>query len=254
MEKQIIFTAFEKDNLIDQLLKKFKAQDWDINQINSIYHHYHWPTFFLSEEKPKFTIFSTIEQSIQTDEVDSDEVDSDNFNSSIDFLGQYFPIEEEIKLYLLAIEETAIKYAKYKDIDDIKGIVEQITQIALIHEISHWLVISVKDANGNSFYNDVKKEQLRYKKPEEINFHEGLAEYFTWYILQKNEVDLTLFDWLNKTAPKQYQVYSAIKNKEIQTVINAISLSRNKKIQDWTEFIELFDKCRGSLASKKFGF
>jgi hypothetical protein len=249
MSGHILFSAFHKDNLIDKLLKEFKTKGWDINEIQSIFHHYHWPKIILSEEKPKFAIFSTIEQPIQ-----SDEVNSDNFNSSIDFLGQYFPFEKEILLYLLAIEDTAKKYTKLKKTKDVKAVVEQITQIVLIHEISHWLVISVNDANGKSFYDDVKKEELRYKVPEEINFHEGLAEYFTWYILSHNKVDLSLYNWLNENAPKQYQVYSEIKEKQIQTVIEVISISREKEIQDWTKFIALFSDSRGHLAGKNYGF
>lgn len=248
MEKQIVFTAFEKDNLVDKLLEKFKIQGWDINDVKSIYHYYHWPTIILSEEKPKFTIFSTIEQTIQ-----SDEVDSENCNSSIDLLGQYFPVEKEVRLYLLAIEEAAIRYTKLKNNKDIKALIEQITLIVLIHEISHWLVISVKDENKNSFFDDVKKEGLLYKDIEQVNFHEGLAQYLTWYILKENNVDMTLFNWLNKNAPKQYQVYSEIIDESIETVILTISLSRKDIIQDWNKFKDLFFTKRGCIKTKKYG-
>lgn len=248
MNGNILFSAFHKDNLIDKLLKEFENKKWGINLIQSIFHKYHWPKIILSEEKPKFAIFSTIEQPIQSDEVDS----------SIDLLGQYFPQKMEIKLYLLAIEEAAKRYAKYKDINNINGIVEvivdQITQIVLIHEISHWLVISVKDEEENTFYDDEKKKELKYEEVEEINFHEGLAQYFTWYILTENKEDLSLFDWLNENAPVQYQVYSEIKDKGIQKVIDVISLSRKKETQDWTLFKGLFSEGRGHLAGKKYGF
>jgi hypothetical protein len=65
---------------------------------------------------------------------------------------------------------------------------------------------------------------------------------------------LSLYNWLNENAPKQYQVYSEIKEKQIQTVIEVISISREKEIQDWTKFIALFSDSRGHLAGKNYGF
>lgn len=51
---RITFVSFNKgSNLIDDALAIFKKshQHWSVNNIDSIYHEYHWPDIVLSEKE-----------------------------------------------------------------------------------------------------------------------------------------------------------------------------------------------------------
>ena len=250
MKKSITFSPFEKgSNSIDQLLSLFNDLNWGVSAIDSTYHKYHWPRIILTEENGKLAL--EIPDLNVYNENDYNQLDERNFDrdlekedeeikvcdpeDEIDLLGAYIPRrgEGEIALYILRIEQTADKYSQYAKIP-LEHAIESLSLVVLLHEISHWIVCSIKDSNGKRF------RSLRYTNKEEVYFHEGLAQYFTWFILKKgfdssNGENLAIFTWLEKRQKKQYQVFSEIAQFNIEDILAAIICLRNDKVQKWSE-------------------
>ena len=237
MSEHILFSAFHKDNLIDKLLGELKENfKWNIDEIDSVFHKYHWCNIILTEEI------------ISRDKLDLEEREAiDKFPFKFDLLGQYLNEKQEIKLSIRKIEECASQ--KFKaDNKKRKNIIEKLSYIILIHEIAHWIVYAIKDHEG-----EVLKETLD-TGIDKKNFHEGLAQYFTCYIIQNDTELLGIFKKLNKRQPDEYKVFKEIFKKDISDIMIAISVSRKKNKQSW-EFlksvIEISKKDKRDLVEKK---
>ena len=211
MSGHILFSAFHKDNLIDKLLGELRLKfNWDINEIESDYHKYHWCNIILTEE---------IKTNVNWDS---------EFPFEIDLLGEYS--KNEIKLFILMIEKYAINICENKK--ERKNLIEKLSYIVLIHEMVHWIIYTIKDHKMSVFTSTTDNGI------DKTNFHEGLAQYFNWYIIQKDTELLEVFEKLNQNQPSEYKVFEVLKDKDISDIMIAISVSRNEKRQSW-EFLKL---------------
>jgi len=214
MTRHILFSTFYQNNLIDRLLGEFKLNfNWDINEIESDYHKYHWCNIILTEE------------------IKSDVNWDSEFPFEIDLLGEYS--KNEIKLFILMIEKYAINICENKK--ERKNLIEKLSYIVLIHEMVHWIIYTIKDHKMRVFTSTTDNGI------DKTNFHEGLAQYFTWYIIQKDTELLEVFEKLNQNQPSEYKVFEVLKDKDISDIMIAISVSRNEKRQSW-EFLKLVIK------------
>ena len=214
MSEHILFSAFHKDNLIDKLLGKLKDEfRWDIDENNSTFPKYRWCNIIFSDE---IKIISLKVQDI-----------------TIELLGEYSPNKQEIILYKSMIEYYAMEDIN-RDNEKRKNLIEKLTYIVLINEIAHWIVYAIKDSKKNII------SGTRDNEDDSTNFHEGLAQYFTWYIIQNDPELLGIFEKLNENQPDQYKVFKDLieTDIDISDVMIGVSVSRNLNKQSW-EFFKL---------------
>ena len=129
-------------------------------------------------------------------------IDIEDFNLKqipvCQFLGQYFPETSKIKIYLKGISLVSNR----KRID-----FKLLTQIILIHELSHYL-------SHHYRLNNKKWETKKYSiaNPE---IHEFIAQLST-FLLIKNEKDLlNVFEQLSEFQPQEYQSYKLVEDPSI---------------------------------------
>jgi hypothetical protein len=86
--------------------------------------------------------------------------------------------------------------------------VDYLTAIVLVHELTHWAIHWNCDFNQKSLRCD-----LRYEYEDEINFHEGLAQYFTDNTIRKLGLKkmIDLFDFLKQRQSYPYRVFEEFK-------------------------------------------
>ena len=101
--------------------------------------------------------------------------------------------------------------------------------IVLIHESTHWITHWVLDPN------QVRYDDFKYQTEDEKNFHEGLAQLFTFWSIQakKNKKMMDMFLWLKNKQSPQYSVYEKISTIDKKTVIKAIEFCRKRNINSW---------------------
>jgi len=131
--------------------------------------------------------------------------DQPDLDDGMELLGSYNYEKNLIKMYAENIQETAEQFNMYKDITDINKTLENLTNIVLTHEIAHWLIDTTLDSDPKN---------IKYKEDDEKDFHEGLAQYFTYYIHGEDE----LFNWLVRNQSKRYNIYKDLlpENKKIK--------------------------------------
>lgn len=210
MSGHILFSVFHKENLIDKLLGELKENfKWEIDEIDSDFHRYHWCNIILTEERKIIPIKDV----------------------TIELLGEYSNKKQEIKLYIRMIEYYGKEEFKM-DSEKSKNLIEKLTYIVLIHEMAHWIVYAIKDSKKNIIIG------TRDNEDDSTNFHEGLAQYFTWYIIKNDSELLRIFEKLNENQPNQYKVFKDLITRDISDIIIAISVSRKLNRQSW-EFLKL---------------
>jgi hypothetical protein len=224
----LIFTTFNKDgNPVDELISIFDNHNWPVAEIYSEFHKYHWPDITLSEKK------RTIEKSY-----DDGFLNEKEYWGDMDLLGEYIPEKRQIILYILTIEKAAKKL--YETIGARLDVaIDILTNIVLVHEISHWIV--------HTFYPHTKRkraDRIRYSKKEEIYFHEGLAQYFTWIIIENVKGYLDVFKELNRHQSKPYHEFKTFWKKDIDDIIAALAICKLKNIQNIDRFKDETVICR----------
>lgn len=180
-----------RENLIDKLIDIFARFDINLERTRSKLRKYKWPDITLSERGKDFR----------------------SIGDGEDILGYYCPETERITLYTNTIEQTATRFREtsYKQWQELKEdfqkannkeIMEQdeekillnafqlLMTIVLIHETAHWLV--------HRIHIDYKENDncIRYSTEEEKDFHELLAQYFTYSIVRDDKRLNWIFDWL----------------------------------------------------------
>jgi len=204
METNHRITKLE-DELKSILFETFEQHGWKINEL---------PIIFDSDQKPNKLSSNP------------DLLDIENF------LGIYRLKEKcsigEVVLYRENIKDLSNRYfyeleMRGKKIDgksifvfltnddyliSASDIFEYLNSIVLIHELTHWMIHWNIDFNQKSLMCDDK-----YESDDEIDFHEGLAQYFTDSVIRKygNKKIIDLFESLNSKQSKPYQVFEELK-------------------------------------------
>lgn len=224
METNHTITKLE-DELKSILFETFEQYGWKINEL---------PTIFDSDQKPNKLSSNT------------DLLDIENF------LGIYRLKEKcsigEVVLYHENIKDLSNRYFDALEMrgnkidgksifvflttDDYlisaSDIFEYLNSIVLIHELTHWMIHRNIDFNQKSLKCDDK-----YESDDEIDFHEGLAQYFTDSVIRKygNKKIIDLFKSLNSKQSKPYQVFKKLKTDleeektiEISSVFTALAI------------------------------
>ena len=204
METKHPLTKLEEE-LISILIETFKNHGWTIDEL---------PTIFDSDEKPN-------EFSSNTEFLDIK-----------NYLGEYRIKDKcfkgEVVLYLENIKYLSDRYLsklemRGKEIDgkpififlttddysiSANEIFDYLKSIVLIHELTHWMIHWNSDFNQKSLKCDDK-----YEGNDVINFHEGLAQYFTDYVIRNygNKKIVDLFDSLKSKQSKPYKIFEELK-------------------------------------------
>jgi hypothetical protein len=200
-------TSKLEEELISILIETFENHGWTIDEL---------PSIFDSDEKPNNLTANT------------DNLDIENY------LGIYRLkdkcLKGEVVLYHDNIKDLSNRYfyeleMRGKEIDgkpifeflttdhyliSANEVFEYLKSIVLIHELTHWMIHWNSDFNQKSL-----KCEDKYESADEINFHEGLAQYFTDCVIRKygNKKMLDVFDRLNLKQSRTYKVFEELKSK-----------------------------------------
>jgi len=207
-----IFYQFHVNNCIvdSQLLDHFYSAGWKlIENEDPFFTKYEWPDIKLSKSIIKF--------------LDDDEQGNNrDYEFAIELLGCYqlnkdCTEEGTVILYYEKIKSTAERYInETKSTTGLEIVIDRLTTIVLIHELVHWLIHYVSPKAPVEF---------RYKKIDELNFHEGFAQIFThWFANKKGGLYLDIFSWLVKKQPPQYHAYTKLLSIGVKTHSHAITL------------------------------
>jgi hypothetical protein len=238
METKHTLTKLEEE-LISILIETFKNHGWTIDEL---------PAIFDSDEKPN-------ELTTNTELLDIEK-----------YLGIYRVKDKcfkgEVVLYHENIKDLSHRYfyefeMRGKEIDGKRififltsddylisenEIFDYLKSIVLIHELTHWMIHWNSDFNQKSL-----KCEDKYESADEINFHEGLAQYFTDCVIRKygNKKMLDVFDRLNLKQSRTYKVFVELKTDldgnpiDVACVFIALALCWEK---DYNQSFELLEK------------
>jgi hypothetical protein len=86
--------------------------------------------------------------------------------------------------------------------------INYLTAIVLIHELTHWMIHWGTDFNQKSL-----KCEFKYNDDDQKKFHEGLAQYFTDYVINiyGNQKIKELFEFLKGKQSPPYRVFEELK-------------------------------------------
>jgi len=126
----------------------------------------------------------------------------------------------------------------------LESAIEYLKAIVLIHELTHWMIHWNSDFNQKSLRcND------KYKEVDEINFHEGLAQYFTDQVLREygcNKI-CDLFYFLKDLQSKPYKIFEELKTDldenpiEISSVFTALAMCWEKNYNQSFELLKKYN-------------
>ena len=218
-----IFYQFHVNNCIvdSELLDHFYSAGWKlIKNEDPFFTKYEWPDIKLSKSIIRF--------------LDDDQDKHHDFRFAIELLGCYQPEndcteEGTVILFYEKIKEAAEHYIiETGSTTALEKVIDRLTTIVLIHELVHWLMHYVNAGDCSK-----SPVGIRYKKFDELEFHEGFAEIFThWFTQNKGGIYKDIFDWLSRNQPPQYRAYTKLLDKRVKTPSHAITLLSICKLFD----------------------
>jgi len=250
-----IFNSISPEKSIDKLLDYFNSNacwnEFKNPQTSNGYSKFEWPDIVLS---PKLVTLKSLSEHFN------------GFDKCIDLMGCYIANEDnnqqgQIVLYYNKIKEVAESFKSKKNDADLEEIKADLTEIVLIHEATHWIIKSL-----TNFLVETKLPEILYKEIDNINFHESMAQLFTYLYCEKNSARLLdLFNWLAKDQPEPYKLYQVFLKNGIDNFDIAarfLSLLRKDNIQSFTQASEKTVKDiekyihskRGAIKPRQFGF
>ena len=220
MASSLFYQFHIKNCLVDSgLLDHFYSAGWKLTKNEDpFFTKYEWPDIKLSKSIKNF--------------LDDDK--EQDFGFAIELLGCYQPesdclLEGTVILYYEKIKEAAEHYIlETASTAPLENVIDRLTSIVLIHELVHWLMHYVSPGICN-----LKPVGIRYKKFDELEFHEGFAQIFThWFAQKKGGLYRDIFKWLSANQPPQNQAYFKLLDKRVKTPSHAITLLSICKLLD----------------------
>jgi len=162
-----------------------------------------------------------------------------------DYLGYYDNNMRRIILYTNTIEECADEFANsdiskeyeneffpygFEDWEELDVLKHKIsffitvtTTYVLLHNTAHWLVHWLPDSEFQNY------SKFNYTQKSEKDFHESIAQLFTWSIIKDFQPMLIFFKWfIMYHQTERYRLYSAITGYEEQDVISCLRFMKLK--------------------------
>jgi hypothetical protein len=189
-----VFFQFKKNNKIDSFLEIFENNGWILPEsFSNTLTKYEWPDIVLSKA-----------------------IRDGQF--SMDLLGQYRYVgnnEGQVILFYESIMHAAKGYYNTNPLGcnekTLNSYFEDLSKVVLIHEFVHWLMHHIDcleiDPYGTGVRSSCYGSGFINNTPDSLNFHEGLAELFTYLFIKDNKSLLDIFVWVNNQSPAQYQCY-----------------------------------------------
>lgn len=218
-----IFYQFHVNNCIvdTQLLDHFRKAGWGL-EVNDdqFFTKYKWPDIKLSKSIIQF--------------LDDEQDNNSDFEFAIELLGCYqlkkdYTEEGTVILFYEKIKSAAERYIdETRSTTSLEIVIDRLTTIVLMHELVHWLIHYVSPGVCTK-----TPVGTRYKKFDELEFHEGFAQIFThWFANNKGGLYLDIFSWLVKKQPPQYHSYNKFLSIGVKTHSHAITLMTICKLLD----------------------
>lgn len=229
--KTPVFFQYHKDNLLDKLLDLFKGHGWIIEGPVNELKKYHWPDIVLSEKKSPKKL--------------------DGYD--IELMGAYIlpndceKIEGQVYLYIPTILKVADDYVKEHSIapDKLMEVFEQLTEIVLVHEFMHFIMHFIECKKVEKNNNETTKLcPFHYDNIDQINFHEGFAQLFTYYLIKIRPELLSIFEWLEKGQSSQYKVFREVEKYGVELSTKVLGVLKEMNVQSW-EFTKILYDDKG---------
>ena len=236
-----VFFQFKRNNEIDSFLEIFENKGWILPQsLTNTLTKYEWPNIVLSKH----------------------ELLRINLDFSIDALGLYEldgANEGQVILFYESIMLAAKDYYNTNPLGynekTLNSYFEDLSKVVLIHEFVHWIMHYVDcleiDPYGTGVRSSCYGSGFIYNTPDSINFHEGLAQLFTYLFIKDNKSLVDIFVWVNNQSPTQYQCYkdlvaNGLDNIDLAAIylnfykINGIDQSYDKFMDDLSKAPKVF--------------
>lgn len=136
------------------------------------------------------------------------------------YLGEYFPAEQLIKLYMQEIRNSA--KSLNVDVDALKRVVE-------LHEAAHAIVHLGRDAEGRNFNTGAFNMVDGGADPSPL--HETLAQLLCYHSLRNDPELLECFEKLNKRQPRAYTLWKNFEGLSLERVRNILVGMREGRIE-----------------------
>ena len=211
-----VFFQFKLRNQIDSILEIFEKNGWIIPQsFSKTLTKYEWPEIVLSKEK----------------------LDRQFCIDNLGIYSYHGDDEGQIVLYYESIMQSAKNYYDTYPLGynerTLNSYFEELSEVVLIHEFVHWLMhyvdCSAIDPWDTSLLSKSYGSGFIYNTTDSVNFHEGLAQLFTYLHIKDNESLLDIFEWITNQSPAQYQCYrDLVKNGLDKTDLAVIYLNYYK--------------------------
>ena len=222
MASSIFYQFHLKNCLVDSgLLDYFKREGWSLQESKDpFFTKYEWPDIKLSKSIKTF--------------LDDDQDKYHDFRFAIELLGCYQPEidstqEGTVILFYEKLKEAAEQYnLETGSISSLEKVIDRLTTLVSLHEFVHWLMHYVSPGICK-----LKPVGIRYKKYDELEFHEGFAQIFThWFAQKKGGLYRDIFEWLSRNQPPQYRAYIKLFDKGVKTPSHAMTLLSICKLLD----------------------
>jgi|GEM_PF-1887431 len=177
------------NELIETLIEVFESAGYSFLETNQVHKH-HWPDVVLTDRDFEPLI--------------NDKLGTYQFTKTINGKKEN---EGQVYIYYDKIKVAAENYLKSDPLLylTLNEVFEAITAIVLVHEFVHWIMHQI-----------IRFNPLKYDSPESKDFHEGFAEFFTWYIIKEYPYLLKIFEWLLPTEKDS----PYLKHKELIVLFN----------------------------------
>lgn len=219
MNQNPVFYQFKNpENLLDQLIEQFEKCGWKVQKSKPDYfHNYEWPDIVLSGDKPK-------------EQFEARDIErmgcyrtSGNYSVQGQIVLYYETIGEVVADYLekeLSLDKDSQKYH-----NEYNRYIELLSTIVLIHEFVHWIMHWIESPQlSDNIFLSRRYIPIEYKETDNIWFHEGFAQLFTYFLCKEDKELKDLFIWLEKGQSEAYKKFRELISKYINTLENGICL------------------------------
>jgi len=235
-----VFFQFKKNNKIDSFLEIFENNGWILpKSLTDTLTKYEWPNIVLSKDRLLDRTFSI------------DSLGEYRYNGANE--GQIILFYESI---MRAAEDYYNTYPSGYNEKPLNSYFEDLSMVVVIHEFVHWLM-HYADCMGLDPYDEgicssSYGSGFIYTTTDSINFHEGLAQLFTYLFIKENKSLLDIFIWASNNSPIQYRCYIDLKDKGLDRIELAVAYLNFYKInevdQSYNKFMDGLSKTSPSFS------
>lgn len=195
--------------------------------------------------------------------INGEEINDEQFWGHIELMGVYrqnpafndWNHEGEIVIYFEKIRQVAERYDASKSdkmifiTNDMKSssnsTFQKLLEIVMAHEITHWIMHWFTSPSWLDTTTDIHGFiPFKYETDSQVEFHESVAQLFTWFSIKQWHDMSEIFNWLMTGQPIEYSLWNDLVNKGVSNIEHAVKLMeafRAAQCQEYTTLDSLAD-------------